>query len=463
MKGMRGGISVPLVNSGILSDVDMMLEAFKEKRSVRLVKFHEVAVDFELCNVYAGRLNVPDLLEFAECFLRAAFDCARPRKETKIGELVERTLTERIFGIYATYVLYYAQPTDYVSKILVTSQDLVDLKQFVTDLLLPGRHLDTIGCIYKLLADDAFSVGAFPKCYDPACHRGYTLPFSPDDVVDEDEKHAPLEAAVSIMEHPILKTMAHVQQEMELKQSLISDRPIVAELKDNFLNRLTNIYASLKREVDKVGIGETDDSEPSALTDENGVVVSSATEELAQGPSRSSIKDKAYGSSIQYARNRRYADPNMHENFPDAGNDDEEKDEDLTVSDSQPSADVASAPKRKRKPRIKLIGAKPPDASDGDGPGESSKEVAPSPQRRQKMRAPKRAKGEAKPLSEEGQAEISTPVEEQVTSKIVRVETASSNKQPARPPVDPEFEAEMKRIEALLDDSQSQRAKELLG
>ncbi|VDO06884.1 unnamed protein product [Haemonchus placei] len=453
---MRGGISVPLVNSGILSDVDMMLEAFKEKRSVRLVKFHEVAVDFELCNVYAGRLNVPDLLEFAECFLRAAFDCARPRKETKIGELVERTLTERIFGIYATYVLYYAQPTDYVSKILVTSQDLVDLKQFVTESLLPGRHLDTIGCIYKLLADDAFSVGAFPKCYDPACHRGYTLPFSPDDVVDEDEKHAPLEAAASIMEHPILKTMAHVQQEMELKQSLISDRPIVAELKDNFLNRLTNIYASLKREVDK-----------SAVTNENGVVISGATEELAQGPSRSSIKDKAYGSSIQYARNRRYADPNMHENFPDAGNCDEEKDEDLTVSDSQPAADVASPPKRKRKPRIKLIGAKPPDAADGT-PGESSKEVAPSPQRRQKMRAPKRAKGvplssEAKPLSDEVQPEITTPVEEQVTSKVVRVEPASSNKQPARPPVDPEFEAEMKRIEALLDDSQSQRAKELLG
>ncbi|KAK6057743.1 hypothetical protein COOONC_04703, partial [Cooperia oncophora] len=411
----------------------------------RLVKFHEVAIDFELCNIYAGRLNIPDLLEFEECFLRAAFDYARPMKQSKMGDVIERSLTERIFGVYATYVLYYAQPSDYVSKILATPRDLIELKQFVTDVLLPGRHLDTIGCIYKLLADDAFSVGAFTKCYDPVCHRGYTLPFSSDDVVDDDERHTPLEAANYVMDHPVLKTMVHVQKEMQLKQNQISTRPVVAEVEDNFLDRINKyfhyaensralfqlsffrLYTTLKREINKVGVVcDPEEPDPNASADENGVNETSTNEEPTEGPSRSSIKDKAYASTIQYARNRRYADPKMFENFPDAANDGEGAVEGQTASSDQPTTDVASPPKKKKKPKPKPQTTEPPSAGDGAGdvfaPNPATQEEdVPSSKRRQKMKAPKRSKVAPKAqLEAEPKKETKPKVVEQIAQETVR-------------------------------------------
>lgn len=247
---------VPKVDAGIISDVEMLLDAFKAKHSVRLVSFHEVANDFDLSNIYSSRLHVTELVEFEEVLLKTAFEYVRPIKKSKMGVQLERTLTERVFGVYATYVFYYAQPVDYVAKISVTAPALVELREFIEDVLLPGRHLDTIGCIYKLFADDAFSTVAFLNTYDPICHRGYRQP-QIEDVVDEDEKHTPLEAANFVMSNPILKTMAHVQSEIEQTQELIPGGPAVAEKKeDNFLTRLNKIYATLKREVEKVDVAQ---------------------------------------------------------------------------------------------------------------------------------------------------------------------------------------------------------------
>ncbi|PIO77812.1 hypothetical protein TELCIR_00074 [Teladorsagia circumcincta] len=178
------------------------------------------------------------------------------------------------------------------------------------------------------------------------------MPFCPDDVVDEDERHVPLEATDYIMEHPVLKTMAHVQREMELKQSQVSNRPIAAEVEDNFLTRLNKIYTSLRCEIDKVGVVDAEEADPGGSRDGNDVNDETANGEPAQVLNRSSIKDKAYGSTIQYARNRRYADPKMHENFPNVGNDDEEVERGMTT-DEQPAIDVPLPPKRKRKPKPK--------------------------------------------------------------------------------------------------------------
>ncbi|VDL82791.1 unnamed protein product [Nippostrongylus brasiliensis] len=234
---MPVAVSAPRINAGIVNDLEMLLEAFKSKQSVRLVKFHEVANHFELFTIYSGRMHVSELLEFAELLLKAAFDYTRPVRQCTMGNRTQRTLTERVFGVYATYVLYYAQPTDYVSKIMVTAEDLVGLKHFITSVLLPGRHLDTIGCIYKLMLDDAFSVVAFSKCYDPVCHKSYRVTPS-DDIIEEDEKHFSLDATKAVMENPILKTMQHVNKEMENTQALLNDDLIVTEKGDSFLNRI---------------------------------------------------------------------------------------------------------------------------------------------------------------------------------------------------------------------------------
>nr|CDJ80197.1 Hypothetical protein CBG12959 [Haemonchus contortus] len=122
---------MPDVCSAIEEDLCTLLQAFKEKASLRLVKFYEVAANYRLQDVYAGRLNVAEYLE------------------------------ERVFGIYVTYFLYYCQASDYLVKIPTTCSDLDLLLNFVKSTLIPYRHLDAVGCIYKLVYDDAFAITPF--------------------------------------------------------------------------------------------------------------------------------------------------------------------------------------------------------------------------------------------------------------------------------------------------------------
>ncbi|KAK6045386.1 hypothetical protein COOONC_17109, partial [Cooperia oncophora] len=72
-----------------------------------------------------------------------------------------RSIAERVFGIYVTYVLYYGQATDYHVKIHTTTADLRMLIEFMKSTLIPHRHLDAVGCIYKLVYDDAFAIVPF--------------------------------------------------------------------------------------------------------------------------------------------------------------------------------------------------------------------------------------------------------------------------------------------------------------
>uniref|UniRef100_A0A0K0DKC4 CBS domain-containing protein n=1 Tax=Angiostrongylus cantonensis TaxID=6313 RepID=A0A0K0DKC4_ANGCA len=233
---MASVVPVPPVNAGIQVDLELLWEAFKAKRSCRLLQFYEIVAEYVLSEIYCKRLWVTELLEFEECLLKAAFAYVRSRKETTTGVQTIRSLKERMFGVYATYVLYYAQPNNYVSKIFVTSCDVEDMKQLIKDILVPGRHFDTVACLQKLIVDDAFSVVPFIKCYDPVCYRRHEVSHWELDVIDEEEKHSPLEAARSVMEHPFLKTMAYVQKEMEAKQQ--SYFKIVLGPENNFLAHL---------------------------------------------------------------------------------------------------------------------------------------------------------------------------------------------------------------------------------
>ncbi|XGW18564.1 hypothetical protein V3C99_002850 [Haemonchus contortus] len=248
MKG--GGLGRPPPDAGIPHDMKTLLNAFKERNSLRLIEFYEVAVNYGLKDIYAGRMSVADLVGFAECLLNAAFAYTRPCKEYPNGLGEEQTITERIFGIYVTFVLFYAQPIDYVTKIRILPEDCVSIVHFAHEILLPGGHLDAYACLQRLFCDGAFRIVMSIKDYDLSNHHRYEKPNPVELLVDEDERYAPLEAASSIMKHPLLKAMNFVERKVEQKEIILFNRRITERENDkfNFLDRLQTIYATLAHE-----------------------------------------------------------------------------------------------------------------------------------------------------------------------------------------------------------------------
>ncbi|KAK6044850.1 hypothetical protein COOONC_17644 [Cooperia oncophora] len=249
MKG--GGLGRPPPDAGIPYDMKTLLNAFREKKSLRLTEFYEVAVNYGLKDIYAGRMSVADLVGFEECLLNAAVAYMRPRREYPNGLGEEHTILERIFGIYATFVLYYAQPVDYVSKINITPEDCDDILHFSKTVLIPGRHLDTYGCVRRLFKDQAFRIVISCKNHDLSNHRRYEKPNPVDVLLDEQERHIPMEAATTIMKHPILKAMKYVEGKMEEQERKLFNRRITDD-KLTFLDRLHHIFCTLTHELNNV-------------------------------------------------------------------------------------------------------------------------------------------------------------------------------------------------------------------
>ncbi|KAE9420765.1 hypothetical protein Angca_000371 [Angiostrongylus cantonensis] len=261
-----GGTSKPPADAGLPCDMKALLEAFQTKNSLRFVDFFDVAVDYGLKDIYGGRMSVATLIEFEESVLNAAFAYVRPRKEYENGLGETRTLKERIFGVYATFVFYYAQPVDYVTRIRATPTDIYDLQQLAT--LLSLRCLEAYGFLHRLLSDHAFVLVSHVKKHDLSHHQQYERPNPAELLLDEEERYVPLEAVKEMIDDSVPKVyfeislrineifgfqaMKFAQQEMERKQKLIGNDMVVAETTNNFLDKATRIYSSLKYEFSKM-------------------------------------------------------------------------------------------------------------------------------------------------------------------------------------------------------------------
>ncbi|WKY01941.1 hypothetical protein Q1695_015728 [Nippostrongylus brasiliensis] len=299
--------AVPHVCQGIDEDLRELFKAFREKRSLRLVKFHEVATEYGLDRVYAGRLSLVEYIEFAEHFLSSAF------AYTRLGNgSTSCSIQGRVFGIYMTYVLYYAQATDYVVKIRCTSVDLRSLLEFVEKVLIPSRHLDAVGCIDKLVHDDAFSVVAFCNDFDPvAKKKGYNkVTLMDDDEFDDDPTYEPLLLARTAMNNPILKAMTRVEKEMaDVEEQMGTLKRAVANDENSLTPRLRGIFTQLEEKF----AADTDDidmegshvkkAEVTVKTEESyDPTTSSNHSPLSKG--RSSIRERAYNSAFGPGREK---------------------------------------------------------------------------------------------------------------------------------------------------------------
>ncbi|WKX98030.1 hypothetical protein Q1695_013599 [Nippostrongylus brasiliensis] len=221
MKG--GGIGRPPPDAGIPSDMKTLYEAFRERKSFRLLEFYKVAENYGLKSIFAGRMSVAELVGFEENLLKAAFAYIRPRKEYPNGIGEERSLLERIFGVYVTFVIFYAQPLDYVTKIHITPVDRCDLMFFLWNVLIPGYHVDACSCIQRLFVDDAFRTVVSVKNHDLTNHKRYEKPNIVDVLVDEKERYNPIEITKEVMENPAMKAFFYVESKLRIYDRHLND------------------------------------------------------------------------------------------------------------------------------------------------------------------------------------------------------------------------------------------------
>lgn len=293
------------VCAGVDEDLQTLLDAFVKKGSMRLVRFHEVAAEYKLHRIYAGRINAAECVEFAEGLLRWAFAYTAPG-----AAATPRSSLTRVFGIYATYVFFYAQPTDYTAKIHYTSVDLTALLDFVKTTLIPGRHLDAVGCVYKLVADDAFSLVPFHNDFDPVTQKRISGRAEPPAVdLEEDKLYEPLELTCSLMNGPVFKTMRRVQSDIEMLEVYTGMSGRTPKHNNNsFVARVDNFFAELQEEISKVDTYALQEAKQEVVvktepTDDNN------NNNLRQSPYllRSSIRNRAYQSAVDVQRSRRTA------------------------------------------------------------------------------------------------------------------------------------------------------------
>ncbi|VDL82397.1 unnamed protein product [Nippostrongylus brasiliensis] len=180
----------------------------------KLLEFYKVAENYGLKSIFAGRMSVAELVGFEENLLKAAFAYIRPRKEYPNGIGEERSLLERIFGVYVTFVIFYAQPLDYVTKIHITPVDRCDLMFFLWNVLIPGYHVDACSCIQRLFVDAAFRTVVSVKNHDLTNHKRYEKPNIVDVLVDEKERYNPIEVTKEVMENPAMKAFFYVESKL---------------------------------------------------------------------------------------------------------------------------------------------------------------------------------------------------------------------------------------------------------
>ncbi|VIO94914.1 Uncharacterized protein BM_BM2000 [Brugia malayi] len=206
----------------------------------------------------------------------------------------EMTLQERMFGIYLTYVLYFVQPESYVAQVRVTPDQMADLIDFISERLIPERHIDAFAALFKLINGGAFRIYAFEKEHNPLLHRRFDLRELDEGGLDETE----------LQEHSFLKALG---DDIVLTQAdIICKRYLAAKEKVNLpvdlnINLVQTTVSEIYNDILKsTGTEMEADTSPKKAPRQNS------------GRFRSAIKEKAYKSHIVHARHRRYlVDPSV--------------------------------------------------------------------------------------------------------------------------------------------------------
>ncbi|CAD6198723.1 unnamed protein product [Caenorhabditis auriculariae] len=297
-------LTVP-VHSGARQDLEMLLIKFRDKQSLRFTDFAMVFREMNFVDIFNGRYNVAEMYEFAENLLQLA-----AMYFSSVGDNdIPRSLEERTFGIYATYALYYTQFVDCISHIKVTPPQITDLVSFLEELT-KGRHLDAVACVHKLFASSAFKIVAFTKDYDPSTRtRTMAFPELESDFVSKPEP--PFQHLKAALNDLTVREMNYLHQpyidglrRVGLKSVYQGKNP----LED--LQKILTDHEKRLADFQKLRAGIP-------MNEEIDIDLEADMPSTSAGKSRSGIREKAYSTKTKTNRNRRYADPNMEENFAD--------------------------------------------------------------------------------------------------------------------------------------------------
>uniref|UniRef100_A0A915Q465 Uncharacterized protein n=1 Tax=Setaria digitata TaxID=48799 RepID=A0A915Q465_9BILA len=311
---MRGhGTSVMPITAGCRKDIERLLRMYKEKETLRYGPFIELFEKMKFATIFMGRMSPAELFEFSEKLLQITISYAMSYRERKPAEYAEEsaadneplslsdirfsnemTLQERMFGIYLTYALYFVQPESYVAQVRVTPDQMADLIDFVSERLIPERHVDAFAALFKLINGGAFRIYAFEKEHNPLLHRRFDLRELDEGGLDETE----------MQEHSFLKALG---EDIVLTQAdIICKRYLAAKEKaklppDLNINLVQTTVSEIYNDILKTtGAEMEENSSPKKTARQNS------------GRFRSAIKEKAYKSHIVHARHRRYlVDPSI--------------------------------------------------------------------------------------------------------------------------------------------------------
>ncbi|EFO17972.1 hypothetical protein LOAG_10526 [Loa loa] len=311
---MRGhGTSVMPITAGCRKDIERLLKMYKEKETLRYKPFIELFDKMKFATIFMGRMSPAELYEFSEKLLQITIAYAMSYRERKPAEYAEEsttdnepmslsdirfsnemTLQERMFGVYLTYALYFVQPESYVAQVRVTPDQMADLIDFISERLIPERHIDAFAALFKLINGGAFRIYAFEKEHNPLLHRRFDLRELDEGGLDETEAQ----------EHSFLKALA--DDIVFTQADIICKRYLAAKEKANLpadlnINLVQTTVSEIYNDILKSTGAEMEvNLSPKKAPRQNS------------GRFRSALKEKAYKSHIIHARHRRYlVDPSV--------------------------------------------------------------------------------------------------------------------------------------------------------
>ncbi|KAK5965425.1 hypothetical protein GCK32_010601, partial [Trichostrongylus colubriformis] len=349
---------------------------------------------------------------------------------------------ERVFGIYATYVLYYGQASDYQAKIHVTSNDLKILLEFLESTLIPLRHLDAVACVHKLVQDDAFAIVPFDNDFDPATQKKVEKTAKPLKEDQEELKYVPLEVTKSLMEDPVFKTMIRVQKQMgELEKGFGDHKLDITEKNSSFIDRIQNIVVELAKELTHI-----DDKKNSPASKPEAVIKSETADEERTVTSRSLLRRKAFNSTVTLLRQRRYGEQANNVIIKTECSDSEVDAEQQTVKE-EPHEDCRNENMQKRRAR------KPKLHTEQDTSAEKACTKFRNRPKRDEQAIEEPESDSTKKNPENFRDDERFDGLNEFSNAILQLDISSSDIKPAEPKLDADFEIEMSRAEATLSHS----------
>ncbi|KAI6182207.1 hypothetical protein M3Y97_00355400 [Aphelenchoides bicaudatus] len=258
-----------LMLSALIHDVDGLLKKFNETGGNSFYEFGQCFIDLEFPTIFLGRYSTSELVEFSEFLLSYSasfmFSGREPNqvpsfliniKPDDMKKLTvmkkERTLKERIFGVFLTYCLYFTQPQTNIANIKLSSQEMKELLIFCQKELLSSQSNEALFCINRLVDQHAFMVIAFEKEFNPLLARRFNVADMVMDTLDisESSSNEPFPALRNIQKDFTLTQTDLVHQRYIAEKNKHKLPSSMYSVTDDLLSKISNIVAKTEKELE---------------------------------------------------------------------------------------------------------------------------------------------------------------------------------------------------------------------